>query len=305
VQQIVSDAHSYAARWIGAGKTADYIPQLAKADAGLLSVCVTDVEGNSFFAGDSAVRFTMQSICKVVLLITALQDVGFEGVFQKVGMEPTGDPFNSIVRLENVSPHRPHNPMINAGAIAVTSCVKGNSADVRFRRLLDTTRLLVGNPLLEYSEEVYRSELETGDRNRALAYMMRQGGIITGSVSQHLEVYFKACSILVSCREISYLGAVLANNGVCPRTGEALISPGNIKIIRALMCTCGMYDFSGEFALQVGIPSKSGVGGGIMGAVPNRMGVGVYSPALDVHGNSLCGVKAMEYLSRVLELSIF
>ena len=167
------------------------------------------------------------------------------------------------------------------------------------------TRALLDNPELDYDKEVYRSESETGDRNRALAYMMRASKVIDGAVPEHLEVYFKACSLSVNCEEISFLGAVLANNGISPRGGKMLIEPFHVKVIRSLMSTCGLYDYSGEFALRVGIPAKSGVGGGIMGAVPSRMGIGTYCPALDPKGNSLCGLRAMEYLSQALNLSLF
>lgn len=247
----------------------------------------------------------MQSISKVVLLATALRFAGFDGVFARVGVEPTGDPFNSIIRLETDSSNRPSNPMINAGAIAVTTCIPGATPGERFGHVLEYARALLDNPELDYDKEVYRSESETGDRNRALAYMMRASKVIDGAVPEHLEVYFKACSLSVNCEEISFLGAVLANNGISPRGGKMLIEPFHVKVIRSLMSTCGLYDYSGEFALRVGIPAKSGVGGGIMGAVPSRMGIGTYCPALDPKGNSLCGLRAMEYLSQALNLSLF
>ncbi|MEG3030522.1 MAG: glutaminase A, partial [Oscillospiraceae bacterium] len=221
-----------------------------------------------------------------------------------VGMEPTGDAFNSIVRLESAA-DKPMNPMINAGAIAVVSCIEGADAQARFSKILNLARKLLDSPNLNYDENVYLSESKTGDKNRALAYMMKSNGVIGGDVGEHLEVYFKACSLLVTCEELSYFAAVLANNGVCPRTKVCLIQPFVVKVIRSLMTTCGLYDASGEYALRVGIPSKSGVGGGIIGAVPSRMGIAVFSPGLDQKGNSFCGIKAMEYLSQVLDLSIF
>ncbi|PWM24901.1 MAG: glutaminase A [Oscillospiraceae bacterium] len=305
MQRIIQEAYRYASYSLGEGAPADYIPELAKADTGRLAVSITDLAGRTHSVGDSQIRFTMQSISKVVLLAAALHFSGFDGVFARVGVEPTGDPFNSIVRLETGSSNRPSNPMINAGAIAVTTCIPGDGPAQRFERVLEYARSLLDNPELDFDREVYRSESETGDRNRALAYMMRADHAITGSVPEHLEVYFKACSLLVNCEEISFLGAVLANNGVSPRSGRMLIEPFHVKVIRSLMCTCGMYDASGEFALRVGIPAKSGVGGGIMGAVPNRMGIGTYCPALDSKGNSLCGLRAMEYLSQALNLSLF
>lgn len=305
MQEILQEAYTYAKQWIGQGKVANYIPELAKVDPAQLAICITDLNGCTRCAGDSKAHFTLQSISKVIILATGLKDAGFDEVFSRVGMEPTGDPYNSIVRLETMHSYKPLNPMINAGAISVTACIPGKSPEERFERILHNARLLLDNPELIYDEQVFHSESETGDRNRALAYMMKAGKVLPGKVEEHLAVYFKACSIMVTCEEISYLGAVLANNGVSPRTGKKLIGPFDVKIIRSLMSTCGMYDASGEFALRVGIPGKSGVGGGIMGAVPNRMGIGVYSPALDEKGNSYCGIKAMEFLSKALELSIF
>lgn len=305
LQKATAAAHQHACGGLGQGQVAQYIPQLRLANPNHLAVAVTTLGGQIAHAGDAKVRFTMQSIAKVVLLAAALQNAGFEKVFSIVGMEPTGDPFNSIIRLETVNPNKPLNPMINAGAIAVTSCIPGATPGQRFGAVLDYARLLLGNPQLGWDEKTFQSERSYGDRNRALAYMMRSAGVIEGNVEEHLEVYFKVCALYVDCTEISMLGAVLANGGVHPLSGQALIAPAHIPVIRSLMATCGMYDASGEFALRVGIPAKSGVGGGIMGAVPGRMGVGVFSPALDRRGNSLCGVMALEHLSHALSLSIF
>lgn len=305
MQDVVRLAYEYAKPHLGKGALPEYIPQLKHASPYTLAVALTLPNGTSYTAGDAEQRFTMQSIAKLILLAQALQDSGFDEVFSRVGMEPTGDPFNSIIRLETVNPNKPLNPMINAGAISVTSFIRGDTAKERFNSVLQLARKLLHNPELDIDEKTYESEMEYGDRNRALAYMMRSANIIQGDVEAHLEVYFKACSLFANCTEISVLGAVLANNGVCPYTGECLIPEQHIKVIRTLMCTCGMYDASGEFALKVGVPAKSGVGGGIVGAVPGRIGIGVYSPALDAKGNSLCGTLSMEYLARTLELSIY
>jgi glutaminase len=305
MQKILNDAYSYTKQWIGQGNVANYIPELAKADSYNLSICVTDLNGHTFSVGDSNVRFTLQSIAKIILLVTALKEVGFDEVFYRVGLEPTGDPFNSIVRLETMYTHKPLNPMINAGAIAVASCISGESSEERFEKILSNARLLLDNSELDYNKQVYQSENEHGGRNRALAYMMSADGVFSGNVEEHVDVYFKSCSIMATCEEISYFGAIIANDGVSPRTGKRLIGQLDVKLIRSLMCTCGMYDASGEYAFRVGIPSKSGVGGGIMAAVPNNLGIGVYSPALDAKGNSYCGIKAMEFLSKELNLSIF
>ena len=305
MQKILQEAYQYASCSLGKGRPASYIPELAGADPFHLALAVTALAGNVHAVGRSKVRFTMQSISKVVLLALALRLCGYDWTFQRVGVEPTGDPFNSIVRLETGSTKRPSNPMINAGAIAVTSCIPGDSPQERFARVLDYARELLGNPALDYDRKVFHSESATGSQNRALAYMMAANGVIPENVPDILEVYFKTCSLSVNCEEISFLGAVLANNGICPRTGRMLIEPFHVRVIRSLMCTCGMYDDSGEFALRVGFPAKSGVGGGIMGVVPGRMGIGTYCPALDQKGNSLCGLRAMEYLSQALDLSLF
>lgn len=305
MQKTLNDAYIYTKQWIGQGNVANYIPELAKVDSNNLSICVTDLNGHTFSAGDSNVRFTLQSIAKIIILVTALKEAGFDEVFNRVGLEPTGDPFNSIVRLETMYSHKPLNPMINAGAIAVASCISGENSKERFDKILNNARLLLDNSEVDYNKQVYQSENEHGGRNRALAYMMSADGVFSGKVEEHLDIYFKSCSIMATCEEISYFGAIIANEGVSPRTGDRLIEQTDIKLIRSLMCTCGMYDASGEYAFRVGIPSKSGVGGGIMAASPNRLGIGVYSPALDAKGNSYCGIKAMEYLSHALSLSIF
>lgn len=304
MNDIILNAHRHAAQWLGQGTAATFIPELTKQDPNQLGISVTTCDGRQFDAGDCTVKFTVQSISKLILLATALEDVGFDQVFSHVGLEPSGDRFNSIYRLELLG-KKPSNPMINAGAIAVTSCIPGDSPQERFARVLDYARELLGNPALDYDRKVFHSESATGSQNRALAYMMAANGVIPENVPDILEVYFKTCSLSVNCEEISFLGAVLANNGICPRTGRMLIEPFHVRVIRSLMCTCGMYDDSGEFALRVGFPAKSGVGGGIMGAVPGRMGIGTYCPALDQKGNSLCGLRAMEYLSQALDLSLF
>jgi len=305
LEQIFTEALEYGRQSIPQGQVATYIPELAKADPSWLSVCAVTTDLQSYAYGDCTQKFTLQSIAKVISLILALETVGEDVVFQKVGMEPTGDPFNSIVKLEKVSTHTPYNPMINAGAISVASNIPGANLEERFDAFLRFTRKICGNEEISLSFETYLSEKRTGDRNRALAYMMKSGGVLEGSVEEHLDLYFMICSVLATCRDIAFLGAVLANNGVHPVTGEPLIGPRHLKIVRSLMVTCGMYDASGYFATMVGLPSKSGVGGGIVSVVPNVMGIGVFGPALDERGNSIGGVKILEYLSDRLNLSIF
>lgn len=304
IKEEMEKALAYGKSFLGSAKPAGYIPELAGADPMQLGISIITADNQAFGCGDWKQHFTLQSISKVITLILAVEDMGMETVFEKVGMEPTGDPFNSIIRLEKAS-RKPYNPMINAGAIVVCSCIKGSCANDRTQRFLKFARKLCGNPELKFDEAVFLSERMTGDKNRALAYMMKTNGILEGDVEEHLDVYFHLCSLMVCSRDIAFLGAVLAGNGCDPVTGERYMSGNVLKLVRSLMVTCGMYDASGEFAAKVGLPSKSGVGGGILSVVPGIMGIGAFGPALDEKGNSVGGVKMLEYLSQKLELSIF
>jgi len=287
------------------GEVATYIPALGKANPDDLGICVADMNGNIYCAGDYKKQFTLQSISKPISLMLAIMDNGEDKVFSKVGMEPTGDAFNSIVKLETISPSKPLNPMINAGAIAVASLIKGRDVNEKFERLLNLFRKLTRNDKLNINEEIYLSEKNTGDRNRAMAYFMKDVGIIEGNVEDILDVYFKQCSIEVNCVDVANMGLFLANRGIIPETGEIVTTEYNTTIVKTFMVTCGMYNASGEFAIKVGIPAKSGVGGGVMASIPHRMGVGVYGPALDERGNSIGGYALLEELSKELNLSIF
>lgn len=292
-------------RWTAGGKVVQYIPELGKASPGVLGITVITSSGNVYTAGDCETAFTMQSISKPVALMLALMDRGKEYVFSRVGMEPTADRFDSITRLETMEPSKPLNPMINAGAIATTAMIKGRSVEERFQRLLNLVRLLAGNKYIDYNRKVYYSEKETGDRNRSLAYFMRATGIIDGDVEEILDLYFRQCSIEVTCRDLAAIGFCIASNGIAPDGTQLQISPWIFRLIKTFMVTCGMYDASGEFAIKVGIPAKSGVSGGIMASVPGKMGIGIIGPALDDKGNSVAGVRVLEDLSRELNLSIF
>lgn len=271
------------------GKAADYIPALGKADSEALGICIIDMEGRIYCSGDYKEKFTIQSISKVISLILAIKDKGQDKVFQKVGMKPTDEPFNSFYKLDLPHGDKPSNPMINAGAIVTTSLVNGEE---KFNRILEFTREIISNKDLDYNKEVYLSEKETGDKNRAMAYLLKDKGLIHGDVEKILDSYFKQCSMEVDCLDIARLGVYL---------GQKDIS----NTILAIMTTCGMYDFSGEYAATVGIPSKSGVGGGILATVPGKYGIGVYGPALDGYGNSIGGYGILKELSKELNLSIF
>lgn len=286
------------------GRVADYIPELDKAKKDALGVCILDNEGNRYTAGDWEIKFTVQSISKLVTLMLAILDNGEEFVFSKVGMEPSGDPFNSIRKLETSSKKKPYNPMINAGAIAVAAMIKGKDAREKFQRVLDFFKKITEDETLDVNYKIYCGESETGNKNRAMGYFLKNDGIIEGNVEDALEVYFKQCSIEVTAHTLAKLGLFLANNG-CTSTGEQILTPRISTIIKTLMITCGTYDMSGEVAVRVGIPCKSGVGGGIVAVSPGKLGIGVYGPSLDAKGNSIGGIHLLEDLSRELKLSIF
>ncbi|WP_300327905.1 glutaminase A [Fusobacterium sp.] len=286
------------------GEVANYIPELDKAKKDALGICIYDIDGNEYFAGDCEEKFTVQSISKIVTLMLAILDNGEEYVFNKVGMEPTGDPFNSIKKLETSSRKKPYNPLINAGAIAVSSMIKGKDAREKFGRLLEFFRKISEDNTLDVNYKIYCGESETGNRNRAMGYFLKSQGIIEGNVEDALNIYFKQCSIEVTAKTLARIGLFLAKNGKTS-TGEQIITPRIATIIKTLMVTCGMYDSSGEFAVRVGIPSKSGVGGGIVSVVPGKMGIGIFGPSLDKKGNSIAGVYLLEELSEELNLTIF
>jgi glutaminase len=289
------------------GKVASYIPALAKADPNALGVYILDRNGLHSQGGDSQVRFSIQSIIKPMLLLLALMDNGEEYVRRRVGVESTGKPFDAInisdaVSQEILSEHI--NPMVNMGAIVMTTLIKGDSYKERFDRLLDLTRKLANNPDIDVDEEVYLSEKATGNKNRALAFLMRSCGLLDDDVEEVLDCYFRACSIRVDCRDLARIAFVLSNKGR-DFMGNELFPARYAHYVNAVMLTCGMYDGAGDFAVTVGVPAKSGVGGGIMAVVPGRMGIGIYSPALNKKGNSIAGLRILRRLSRQLELSIF
>lgn len=288
--------------YIEKGNVADYIPDLAKVDKHLYGAYIVTENGDDIMFGDYDYKFTMQSVSKVVTLIRALLDIGMDNVLKKVTFEPTDYGFNSIVNLELKNDHRPLNPLINAGAIVTTSMIKGDAA----QRILELTRLLADNPDIEYDMNVYQSESDTGSRNRALAYFMHSTGVLEGNVEEILAAYFKSCSMLVTVKDLANIAFVIANNGV-NKKGEQLLDELNCIRLRTVMALCGMYDASGKFAMRVGIPSKSGVGGGIMSVSSKyqKIGIGTFSPSLDSVGNSYSSRKFLEKINERFNLSIF
>jgi glutaminase len=285
------------------GDIATYIPELAKADPSWFGICVVTAEGETFAFGDVAQAFTIQSISKPFVYGLALQTHGREATLARVGVEPTGDAFNSIVKLDEKS-KRPHNPMVNAGAIAAASLITGSDPVQRLNRLLDTFRRYVGHDV-NVDMAVFTSERATGHRNRAIAHLMRNFGMIGDDIEESLDLYFKQCSILVNCRDLAVMAATLANDGVNPLTGEHAVDGTYVRDILSVMYTCGMYDYAGEWAYRVGLPAKSGVSGGVIAVAPRRAGIAVFSPRLDERGNSVRGIKVCEELSHRFGLHLF
>ncbi|WP_442599782.1 glutaminase A [Neobacillus sp. D3-1R] len=287
------------------GKVANYIPALGKAHPNDLAIAIQYPDGISFSAGDIQKRFTLQSISKVISLALVLMDRGSEYVFERVGMEPTGDPFNSIAKLETMAPSKPLNPMINAGALVVTHMLVGQSVEDRFQRLLTFTQELANDTTIGYCKDVAQSEFETAHLNRSLSYFLKQHQIIDEDVEELIDLYTKQCAIEMNTLNLARVGMIFAMDGNDPLTGKQLMSADVARICKTFMVTCGMYNASGEFAIKIGIPAKSGVSGGIMGAVPCKFGVGVFGPSLDEKGNSIAGVHLLESLSKTYHLSMF
>jgi len=301
LEEIIEQCAPYKAM----GKPASYIPELAKGDVNDLGMYVILNNGQTFKAGDYKKPFSIQSVVKPILLLLALMDHGMEEVRKTIGVEATGKPFDAINVTDQHLEQQHINPMVNMGAIAMCTMIHGKDYEERFQRLLGLTRHLAGNPAIELDEAVYLSEKRTGNKNRALAYLLKSYGLIEDDVEEVLDCYFKACSIKVTCKDLARIAYVFANRGKLPITDERVFPAEFAHYVNAVLVTCGMYDGSGDFAVRVGVPAKSGVGGGIMAVVPTRMGIGIFSPGLDEKGNSLAGTKALEELSRRMYLSIF
>ena len=284
------------------GQVATYIPELAKADPDWFGVCLVTANGAVYEVGDTRQEFTIQSISKPFVYGLALEDNGREATLQRVGVEPTGDAFNSISLDPGTG--RPRNPMINAGAIATAGLIAGKTPHTRFKRILEAFSLHAGRQL-GVDETVYRSESETGHRNRAIGHMLRNFDKLTGDPAPTTEIYFQQCSISVNCRDLGVMAATLANRGVNPPTGRQAVRGEYVESMLSVMGTCGMYDYAGEWLYNVGIPAKSGVAGGVLAVLPGQMGIGVFSPRLDAHGNSVRGIRVCQELSRHLDLHLF
>lgn len=301
VREVFQKAYELGLKAAPEGRVADYIPELAKADPNAFGIYMLNGEGESLAFGDVGTRFSIQSVCKVIILAIALKFKGFEETFKHVMMEPSGDSFNSILKLDLRS-NLPFNPMINAGAIQTVSMLAN---DFEFEEIMQFARELCMDPNIVLDEAVYRSEAETGDRNRAIVYLLKSKGVLMADPEKTVDLYFRLCSLSVNARSLAALGLVISNGGINPFSGENWIEPNHVRTLKSIMFTCGMYDFSGEFGVRVGVPSKSGVGGGIVCAARGPMGIGLYGPALDPYGNSIAAVKAMEHISEELDLHVF
>ena len=278
------------------GVLANYIPELAEVDPERLGASIAMVDGELYASGDTDSLFTIQSISKPFVYALALADRGFERVLDKVGVEPSGEPFNEI-SLEDSS-GRPLNPMINAGAITTHSLVGTETMNraERMERVISGLSAFAGRSL-EVDEAVYSSEIEHAHRNLAIAHMLRSHDILTENPTGVVEGYTRQCSLLVTVQDLAMMAATLANYGIQPVTGEQVVPKTVVRQVLSVMFTCGMYNAAGDWATQVGIPAKSGVGGGIIGAVPGQLGLATFSPRLDVHGNSVRGVSLFERFS--------
>ena len=301
LEQLLEECRPYTQQ----GEVATYIPELAKGNRNDLGIYVLLSDGRHYQAGDYQKCFTIQSVVKPILLLLALMDNGVDFVRERVGVEATGKPFDAINVTEQTLLSEHLNPMVNMGAIAMCTLIKGKDYEERFQRLLDLTRTLAGNPNIQVDQAVYQSEKRTGNKNRARAFLLKTYGMIQDDVEEVLDCYFKACSISVNSKDLGNIGFVLANRGKHPQSDERLFPSSYAHYVNAILTTCGMYDGSGDFAVKVGVPAKSGVGGGIMAVVPTHMGIGIFSPGLDSKGNSLAGIQVLERLSKRMYLSIF
>lgn len=301
IDAILEEAIALGKEVIPQGEVASYIPELSKADKNHLGLCIYTKDGRRYSIGNTDVRFTIQSISKIITLAVALESCGPEEVFAKVDVEPSGEAFNSLIDLDTTS-GKPKNPMINSGALTVTSLLLNKTT---FSEMKVFTRKLCQDPEIEIDKAVYNSERANISRNRAIAYLLESKGIIESDVEDTLELYTKMCSLSVTAETLANLGLILANDGIDPTTNARLLKTETVHIIKTIMLTCGMYDSSGEFAVHVGVPTKSGVGGGLVSTVDKEMGIGIFSPSLDEKGNCIAGRPVLEHLSKELKLHIF
>ena len=284
------------------GQVATYIPELGKANPDHFGICLITADGRVFEAGDCDQPFTIQSISKPFAFGLAVEEMGADEVLRRVSVEPSGDAFNAI-HLQTGS-NRPFNPMINSGAITVSALLHSIHGHRTFDHLLERFSSIAGRQL-HIDEAVYESEKRTGHRNRAIAHLLLNFGVVHEQIEAALDVYFRQCSILVTARDLAMMGATLSNMGRNPLTSESAFSIRHVKDILSIMFTCGMYDYSGQWAYRVGVPAKSGVSGGVLAVVNRQIGIATYSPRLDPCGNSCRGIEVCSDLASRLGLHVF
>ncbi|WP_249872793.1 glutaminase [Oceanobacillus saliphilus] len=312
----------YVDNWVGFfkkqtvdGEVASYIPILAEADQEALGISIIGKNGVAIKSGNTEEKFTIQSISKVLTFIVACMERGLAYVLSRVDVEPTGEAFNSIMHLEITQPKKPFNPLVNSGALTVSSMLEGKTSDRKLEALFILLEKMIGyRP--QINVETYESERDTSMRNRAIGYYLLEGDYLESDLGITLETYFKQCSIEITIDDLARIGLVLSNDGYDPDTNEEIIPRAISRLAKAMMLTCGMYNASGKFAAYVGIPAKSGVSGGILAVVPPRVrdeelpflegcGIGIYGPALDNQGNSIAGIKLLRHVANQWDLSLF
>ncbi len=306
IRDVLQRAYEYGIQYVDKGVVANYIPELAKEDKTKAGAALIDKNGSLYDVGTSQHKFSIQSIVKIIIYLCVLEHYDFDYIQKFIGVKPSAKPFNSIIALELSEKNIPVNPFINAGAIVGTSLLYEKYGNNTFEMILNRTRDIIGNDKIDYSRSVFNSESSSAFANRALTYMLLNGKIIPSNVNVDdlLNVYFKSCSILADVRDLAQLGFILSRDGKDGENKQRL-SGEHARILRTLMVTCGTYDYSGEFAIKIGLPAKSGVGGGIVTASKAGYGIGVYCPGLDSHGNSYVGTRILEFLSRELNLNIY
>ncbi|AQU82720.1 MULTISPECIES: glutaminase [unclassified Halomonas] len=304
MQELLNNIVAELAEETERGKVADYIPQLAHVDPSQFAISLATVEGERFSAGCATTPFSIQSISKVFTLTIALGKMG-DALWSKVGREPSGDPFNSIVQLEHEG-GKPRNPFINAGAIAVVDAIMmGHEPKETLGEILSFVRYIADDNSICFDHQVAASEMQHKDRNASLAHFMKAFGHLRHDVDKVIGTYFHQCAIAMSCEQLAHAGLFLASDGVNRPSNLRVVSPQRARRINSLMMMCGHYDASGEFAFRVGLPGKSGVGGGILAIAPGRGSLAVWSPGLDKYGNSLLGTRALEMFAQRTGWSVF
>ena len=302
VQSIVNDAYNMFRNDTG-GKNADYIPYLAKVDSKMFGIAVVATDNQNVTSGELKYSFSIQSISKVFTLALAMEELGAAKVFERIGSEPTGRPFNSVFAVADLPSHT-GNPFVNAGAIATTSLISGSNANEKWNKILNFYSKAAGEKLV-LIDEVYKSEAATNDGNKALAWLLKKYERIYADPLESVDIYTKQCSVGVNTLQLAKMGATLANDGVNPATGERVIKSENVPHILSTMLMAGLYDGSGGWAWNVGLPAKSGVGGGIVAVVPGKGAIAVFAPPLDEAGNSVKAQKVISHVAKTLDFNLF